>query len=324
MKQLQPGDLKNLALGTAFLGSGGGGDSFQASEMVRYQMERYGPARLISLDALGKDDLVLPLSLMGAPLVTIERIPNGNECLTIVQEVEKAFGRKVTALAAAEIGGANAFTPLMIASRLNLPVVDGDMIGRAFPALQMSSCYLAGLKATPAFQADCLGRSYFYQEGTAEELEERAREVTVKVGSSSAIGFYLMTGEEAKIGLIEGSFSKALSIGNDLKKVLGEGILIDIDQAIRGGFLEGTLTLHTTNGPLKIFYQNEYLLAELGGERIAATPDMLVLIDKRSGAPLPSEGLRFGLELQLVVIAAPDIWKTEKGMALVGPQAFGY
>ena len=43
----------------------------------------------------------------------------------------------------AEIGGANAIEPLEVAAMLNLPVVDCDGMGRAFPELQV----LAGHQA---------------------------------------------------------------------------------------------------------------------------------------------------------------------------------
>ena len=46
-------------------------------------------------------------------------------------------GRRVTALLAAEAGGGNCLEPLVVGARLGLPVVDGDLMGRAFPELQV-------------------------------------------------------------------------------------------------------------------------------------------------------------------------------------------
>ena len=77
----------------------------------------------------------------------MERLLSGNELSILLQTIEEKLLRKPTVLMAAEIGGANAFTPLLAAAKTGLPILDADMIGRAFPELQMSSCFLKILKA---------------------------------------------------------------------------------------------------------------------------------------------------------------------------------
>ncbi len=147
MKQLSIDDLEDLKLGSAILGSGGGGDPSYAILMAKYLMEKYGPLRTITVNELKEDDLVVPLSIMGAPLINMERLLSGNELDILLKRIEERLQRKPTVLMAAEIGGANAFTPLLAAAKSGLPILDADMIGRAFPELQMSSCYLKNSKA---------------------------------------------------------------------------------------------------------------------------------------------------------------------------------
>ncbi len=343
MKQLTVNDLENLSLGSAILGSGGGGDPSYALLMARYLMERDGPVKLISLDELKEEDLVVPLSFMGAPLIGIEKIDSGRELDLLLHAFEKAIQRKVTVLMAAEIGGANAFTPLLIAAKWGLPLLDGDMIGRAFPELQMSSCNLKNLKATPAVMVDCLGNSVVIETTDAKKLEEIARAVTVAMGSSSAIGLYSMNRQEAKEAVVPGTFSQALRLGKSITEarkerrdpilscveasggvVLARGTLIDIDQTIQGGFLQGSVTILSGDEKIEILYQNEYLLAKKGSEVLGLTPDLLVLLEENSGTPITSETLRYGLQVALLSIPAPDIWQTEEGLKLVGPRVFGY
>ena len=43
----------------------------------------------------------------------------------------------MSALICAEIGGLNSFEPLLAGTRLGLPVLDADGMGRAFPELQV-------------------------------------------------------------------------------------------------------------------------------------------------------------------------------------------
>lgn len=343
MKQLTVDDLEKLSLGSAVLGSGGGGDPSYSLLMADYLLQQYGPVNLISVDELKEDDLVVPLSMMGAPLINMERILSGRESEVILTAIEDRYKRRPTVLMAAEIGGANAFTPLLAAAKWRLPLLDGDMIGRAFPELQMSSCNLKELAATPAFMGDCLGNSITIEATDANTLERIARSITVAMGSSSAVAFYLMTGSTAADSIVPGTFSLALTLGETILSarqtgtdpvtallkvagatLLGRGTLIDIDQSVAGGFLQGSASILDNNGKITISYQNEYLLAKRGADTMASTPDLIVLLEENSGTPLASEALRYGLQAVLVALPAPDIWRTEEGLKLVGPRRFGY
>lgn len=339
MKQLTINDLDDLKMGCSILGSGGGGDPAYSHMMIRYLMEKLGPISLIGVDELTEEDLIVPVSLMGAPLISMERLISGNEISILLEAVEKELGRKPTVIMAAEIGGANAFTPLFAALQWGIPLLDADMIGRAFPELQMSSCFIAKLKPSPAFVVDCLGNRVIIETDNPHTLEKLARSVTVAMGSSAAVGFYLMNGKEAQNSLVRGSVSEALKLGRAVREgkdpidallkcssgtLLGRGMLIDIDQEVEEGFLRGSASVSTSEGIIQLFYQNEYLLAIRGKESLGETPDLLVLLEENSGTPISSERLRYGLQVALVSLPAPPIWKTEEGLQLVGPKVFGY
>ena len=45
----------------------------------------------------------------------------------------------MSALIAAEIGGANAMAPIIVAAQARLPLIDSDGMGRASPAIQMTT-----------------------------------------------------------------------------------------------------------------------------------------------------------------------------------------
>ncbi len=343
MKKLTLDDLEHLQVGSAILGSGGGGDSSYAFLMTKYLMERDGPINIISVEELKEEDLIVPLSMMGAPLINMERVLSGRELDILLHTLENTLQRKPTVLMAAEIGGANAFTPFLIAAKWGLPVLDADMIGRAFPELQMSSCYLKNLKATPAVMADCLGNTVVIETVDAKTLENIARSITVAMGSSSAVAFYCMQTAEAREAVVPGTLSQALNLGKAIVEarlegrdpilscietsgatLLGRGTLTDINQTIKGGFVQGSVTILSGDETIQVLYQNEYLLAKNGATLLASTPDLLVLMEENSGTPLTSESLRYGLHVALLAIPAPDIWQTEEGLKLVGPRVFGY
>ncbi len=340
MRQLTIDDLECLSLGSAVLGSGGGGDPAYAVPMAKYHLEQYGPAKIISIDELKPDDLVVPVAVMGAPLINMERLLSSIELDNLLKTIQKRIGRKPTVLMAGEIGGANAFTPLLIASKLGLPILDADMLGRAFPELQMNSCNLTNLCPTPAVLADCLGNTVLLETKSAATLENVARAVAVSMGSSCGIALYPMNGSEVLGAVVPGSLSQAIAIGKAIQqakesgddpvlslpnaRLLGRGKLIDIDQSIKDGFLRGSASILTGNGRLTVFYQNEYLLACDDIGPLVSTPDILVLMEENSGTPITSEGLRYGLQVALLALPSPEIWTTPQGLALVGPQVFGY
>ncbi len=343
MKKLSILDLEDLALGAAILGSGGGGDPAYQLLMAKQQFEDFGPAEMLDLCDLDDDALVAPIAYMGAPLVCIEKIPSGNELLALLQMIEKIKGRPVTHLIAAEIGGANAFTPLILAAGTHIPVINADLLGRAFPELQMSSCNLKDISPSPAILADAVGNVVVINSKDASDAERFCRNTTVEMGSSAALSIYLMTGKECKESVISGTLEKAIEIGqvmrlakaNDLcpiaallKKTngrqVGSGVISDISQVIEDGFLKGTFTLLESVSSIVVHYQNEYLMAYREKMAIGATPDIIIPLEQDTGLPITSESLSFGLRVVLVIIPGPDIWKTKEGLKLVGPEYFGY
>jgi DUF917 family protein len=343
MKKLTITDLEDLALGAAVLGSGGGGNPAYDLLMAKQQLEEGRAMRLVEIQDLNEKALVAPVAFMGAPLVCIEKLPSGKEFGAILQRICEMHGRPVTHLLPAEIGGANALTPLTVGAQFDLPIVDADTLGRAFPELQMSSANLKGISPSPAFLADAHGNVVVVNAENGRDLERLSRTITVEMGSSAALCAYLMSGKECRGSVIPGSLSRAIAIGKSLRAakmrgedlvaallnctngvVLGAGMIVDIDQRIKEGFLKGTFSIHGENNVLKVFYQNEYLAVFDNGEPLASTPDIIIPIEQDSGVPITSESLVYGLRVVLLAIPGPALWKTPEGLKLVGPQYFGY
>ena len=322
-------DLDDLARGAAILGSGGGGAPSYNLELTRQMIEAYGAPQIVSFDELKDDDLVVPIAFMGAPLAALEKIPSGEEFKAIFRALPK--GKRVV-LVPAEIGGANAFTPLWIGAMMGLPVLDGDTIGRAFPELQMSVCTLHGVSASPAYIADALGNLVKVEARDSHSIERIARQVAVSMGARALVAIYLMEGNLAKKVCIEGSISKAIELGKKRDFTpLFSGTVIDVDRKIENGFLKGRAKIE--NGFLKgsakiqgdrileLYYQNEYLLAKTD-KVIAETPDIIMLLEQESQIPITSSSLSYGLRVDLISFKAPSIWKSPEGLALAGMEYF--
>lgn len=342
MRELDLEDLIDLSLGATILGSGGGGSPEYDLLMAEKHLEEYGKTRLADVTELKDDDLVVPIAFGGAPLVSSELLPSGRECDELLHLIQRLYGKKPTHLMPAEIGGANALTPFLYASRLDIPVLDADTIGRAFPELQMTSCHLMGVSPNPAFVVDVLGNSVIINAKDAPSLEMIGRKNIVAMGSSALMGLYLMDGMLAKKSVIQGTISQAINIGMTIRaskakgdnpldelenhhgvRMIDSGVIDNIDQKIEEGFLKGTVSI-IGNNKLTIAYQNEYLKVESESELIAVTPEIITLVDSESFLPITSEKLLFGMRVTVIALPAPALWMTEAGLKVVGPKYFGY
>ena len=72
-------DMDNIALGGAFLGTGGGGDPYIGRLMSEQAIRENGSVKVLNVDSLAADALVVPVAMMGAPTVLLEKLPRGDE-----------------------------------------------------------------------------------------------------------------------------------------------------------------------------------------------------------------------------------------------------
>ena len=75
---------------------------------------------------------------------------------------------------------------------------------------------------------------------------------------------------------------------------------------------------------MKIDFQNENLIAYLDEDPVCMVPDLICLVETDRGEPITTELLRYGFRVTVLGFLAPHLWTGEKGLAVVGPRAFGY
>ena len=82
-----------------------------------------------------------------------------------------------------EAGGCNSIEPILLGAKTDLPVLDVDGMGRAFPELQMYVPFIYGASHCPSSLTDCKGEamtcSYV---ASSLELEKFFRVETVRMG----------------------------------------------------------------------------------------------------------------------------------------------
>jgi len=343
-KKITHNDLDALALGAALLGSGGGSNPAHGKALAAKAISAYGDIALIDVEDLPADSLIIPVSFMGAPLVGPVKKPSGNEFANLMPFVERYYGRKPTAILAAEIGGSNAFSPLLCAGMLNCPVIDGDTIGRAFPELYMTSAGIHGISNLPTFLASVNGEVITIEALSDLSLEDLTRSITIAFGSKAAIISDIMTGSEAKNVIIRKSYTKALQLGavilearnnntdavdalihNKLAEIIAYGEIKEINRQVANGFVIGHFSIETSQGDkLQVHFKNENLLAYRNNILIATTPDIIIPVEQFNGHPLTVEQIEVGKAIALLMLDCDPLWKSNKGLALVDPRACGY
>ena len=108
---------------------------------------------------------------------------------------------------------------------------------------------------------------------------------------------------------------------------LFKGKIADVLRETRAGFNFGKVVLEGI-GECKghtayVEFQNENLTATVDGEILATTPDLISLVDTETFIPVTTDALKYGKRVMVVGLKCFHLWRTEKGLELVGPRYFG-
>lgn len=347
MKLLNGDDIGFISVGASFLSSGGGGDPYIGKKLVMQEIEKNGPIKLASIDEFSQNDLVVAIGGIGSPAIIIEKIPNGEEAKDAFLLMEHYLNKKISAIYPIEIGGINSLLPLAAASRVGLPVVDVDTMGRAFPEYQMTTLSIDGISASPFIVTDGMKNSCIISTKNNLIAEKIARYSCNEMGGAAFLSAYPVTCQMLKKSAILGTLTLSWEIGKKIEMVTnGNGNVVDailgmlngfllctakiikVDRAILGGFISGSVYLEGVgeykNKHFKVHFKNEYLLIEEGKDVLCSTPDSIILVDEDRGTPILSERLKYGMRVNAIAIPSNEKWRTKSGMDIVGPKCFGY
>ncbi len=166
--------------------------------------------------------------------------------------LESHLGRKFDAIAPFEMGGSNSMVPMVVAAAMDIPIVNGDGMGRAFPELQMITYLIYDGSPYPAAIADERGSQMVIAEvPDAKWLERIARAATVEMGAHTGLASAVMDGVYCRRSIIPNTLRLASDIGHavhharEVKDDPSEAIL-----GVAGGmrYLRGKVTdVHRRN-----------------------------------------------------------------------------
>jgi uncharacterized protein len=351
-------DVSALALGSAVLGCGGGGNSYYGQLVARRLLNEESEVRVIDVDDMEPGTFAISPAAVGATLVALEKPPSLIALRAGLDAVTPALKGRLTAFFAGEIGGLQCIFPLLAAAQAGLPLLDGDGMGRAFPELQMTTFSIYGttrglphalssdrgiLPLPPISHPEPAGSS---GEPPGIHFERAVRKVCTEEG-----GLIYLTAvfdqESLSRTLVRGSISLALRIGRAVEsarasatdpiraivdaadgKSLLVGKVVDVERRFRGGHDWGTVGVEGVDEDrghrAEIAFKNEYLIVKLGDEVVLTVPDLITLAETESGTPVSTDILRPGLRVTVLALPASPLLTTSVALKSVGPSAFGY
>lgn len=350
MWQMTRQDLLDLAVGAAFLGTGGGGDPYIGRLMVQAAMDEGGVVNVLDPEEVPDDALVIPTAMMGAPTVLIEKIPSGEEAVASLRRLEEHLGRKAYATMPIECGGINSTIPLVVGALTGIPVVDADGMGRAFPELQMETFSVLGVRGSPMVVTNEYGDSALIQARDDKFMEWLSRGVTIRMGGAAYIAEYSMSGAEVKRTSVRNTLSLGIRIGRCLReakqhhknpveellrmlpetlysygRVIWRGKVVDVRRETKMGWALGFARIEGLDGwsgTMEIQIQNENLLARVDGQVKAIVPDLICIMEAETAEPITTEYLRYGQRVVVVSVAVPPIMRTPEALEVFGPKGF--
>jgi DUF917 family protein len=313
-------DLEPALAGGLLLSAGGSGRRRAARGLALGRMALdYGGVELASLDELDPAAPVITATAVGAPGFATPMIAP-RDCVDAARRLMAAMSAAPAGVICGHVPGFNAW---LVAAALGLPYVDAASNGRGHPTVKMGGMGLASRPELAIVQVACSsggagGRPLtVLAEGDIARTSNLMRQAAIANGGL----IYAARGPLAAGFIRDNGAAGAVSFQLDLGRAmldargpdrapaaaafLGGSVLAGEvtanTVAYSGGFDVGRMTVRTDRGDLVLGIYNEYMAADLDGERIASFPDMIGTLDPASGEAVAISELAPGSSVAVVV-----------------------
>ncbi|EHK27009.1 uncharacterized protein TRIVIDRAFT_79485 [Trichoderma virens Gv29-8] len=296
-------DLELMSTGCGVLGTGGGGPTHYEflKSLHALRTGGQGKMRIISPKALKDTDSVCFGSWYGSPSVINERLSGGNEIPSGIEAAARIVGKSIDALLPDEIGGGNGLSSFPTSAHFDVPIVDGDAMGRAYPTMYHVTFSVYGVSLVPCVLTDARNNvSVVMSTDTPERLETILRTTAIELGLSCAACSTPLSGSIVKQYGIPNTLSQTWYLGRAIHKarrsktsyidaifaesagkLLFSGKIVDVRRHLGGGYTMGAVIIApldeaerdatavskqqtaSTSRHMTIPFQNEYLYAAL-------------------------------------------------------------
>ena len=358
---LKEQELVDMLVGSC-IQSTRGCDPEQSIKKVKEALNQGKQFKLISTNNFPADWMVVAVQGLGGGGAwehVIERTQRQN--LPTITEAEansrvvdllsEYMGKEVKALIRSEAAEATT-TALLVAADKGIPTLDAGITGRAVPEVQQSIPWINGIASIPTAIITRWGDEIIIKHAVDEyRVEDIGRAIAVASGGSATITMTPMSGEQLHRGAIPGNLSEAILFGKTVREArqagkdpiaalldasngykLFQGIVTKSDERGDRGFNWVDVEIEGINEyaghTYKVFVKNENIVAWLDDEVDVISPDYIYNLNPETGESTTGGGGVGGypldVEVVMVGVPAPEQWRSEKGIELIGPRHFGF
>lgn len=270
-----------------------------------------------------------------------------------VEELERFVGRRIEGIIPFELGPSNTIVAVDAAVRTGRVLIDGDFAGRALPELSQALPAVRGLSVWPLQVCDPWGNSVIIKEcpspAVAERIGKAISTVTKAVdhaASCSHAGFVNPAGR-VQGAAIPGTLSRSLEMGRAVIRarkagadpvtaatdagegwLLFEGVVSNRDWVDSPeGYMQGTTgiegTGRFTSSRAKVWFLNENHVSWVDDRVVAASPDIITVVDAESAVPISNAELEEGREVCVLGFAAAQPYRAGPALEATSPRHYG-
>ena len=353
-------EATDFVRGCTFYATGGGGLPENGIESLMSEINEKGFVQITDISEIPDDAVAVCPFLMGsiaphdeatlkemAGFGFIDGVNKEKARLAkAIQELEAYIGVKTTVVVPIELAGANTSGPISAGSSLGMMAVDGDYCGRAIPEILQITPYLYDRKWLPVASVDEWDNVCIIKKATNLRVVERIGKL-ISAGAYGLAGQagFIMSGKELKETVIAGTLSKSYELGKFIREaqeahldhipqkiaekvggwVLAEGKRTDFEDEDRIGYYWGTTTIQSDAGDeYKIWFKNENHVCWKNGEPFVSSPDLICVVDRHTGEPIPNPKMRQTQEVAIIVLPCDERLRQDKIKKVLDPQYFGF
>lgn len=327
--------IRNLIIGSTFLGTGGGGSPEDAKKIYRTIQKTTRRIELQSIHNFQSDDLFITAFSVGS--LAKKSNPTG-PIRAGVQLLSKHIGKKIAGIIPVEIGAQAVAAACYLATILDVPLIDADFVGgRSTPEVFLETITLFNLSRTPAVVINNQKEAAILLSATTPLQQEKFfRDFSVMSGGQAYVIGYPLTKKILMTSIEHGTVSDAITIGECFRtkkeqklydtfhmKDIFLGRITAIEQKSTRGFSEIILTIKEKGVIASLYIKNENLLCWVNKKLVVSCPDLIMLLDA-AGMPIYNSSLKKGQVVRIVAMLARPLWRTKKGLRLFNPKTFGF
>lgn len=335
-------DATAAALGGTVLGGGGGG-SRRLGEKMGIQAVQTGRVRLLPIEALSPDAILLTVSAVGAPAAK-NACASPTDYVRAVERFIECFDVRPAGIITNECGGNATMNGWIQAAQLQLPLVDAPCNGRAHPTGVMGAMGLhlqAGFVSRQVAVGGSKACGSYIEMAAAGSLTKASglvRLASIEAEGLVAVARNPVPASYVKKNAAPGAIARCIALGKKMLKlqkenkdipagaadflqgeICMEGCIRQLQLETRKGFDVGSFTIVREDCSMEMSFWNEYMTLETGEKRIGTFPDLLMTFEAASGLPISSAEIREGMNIKILHVSSKNM---QLGAGMLDPVLF--